>query len=179
MPFLAIILLCLCAALDASTSRVFGADASSPSPAVVGKVIPRAIWTGLVLATNDPHPAEAPSQLRRFAGKLRNIFGYNQFELIGENSEKMEVPSERWLIPSKEFYLNVKTHPEPGQKLPDTIILFQNRRRLAEFETHLTADSPLFIRGPQYARGQLVIVVHVSEPGEAPGSADLPIGIRK
>jgi len=166
MPILALIFLCLSCA-----GPLYAGDLATPSQAVVvPKVIPRAIWTGLVLATNDPHPAQAPSQLRKFADKLRNIFGYNQFELISENSERMEGPSERWLVPSKDFYLNVQPHGESGQKLPAKIILFQGRRRLAEFETHLSADSPLFIRGPQYAHGQLVIVVHVQDPAEAPAA---------
>jgi hypothetical protein len=106
--------------------------------------------------------------LRKYALKLKDIFGYNQFELIGEYSEKMDDPNERWLIPSKDFCLSVKTHNAPGERYPMKIALFQNRRRLAEFETHLSAESPLFIRGPMYAGGQLVIVLHVMEPSEIP-----------
>jgi hypothetical protein len=138
------------------------AGAADPSPA------PTRIWSGLVLATNPAHPAQPPEPLRKFASKLKNIFGYNQFELVGEYSEKMDDPSERWLLPSKDFYLSVKTRNLPAQHYPMDVVLFQNRRRLAEFETHLSPESPLFIRGPLYAGGQLVIVLRVADASEFP-----------
>jgi hypothetical protein len=119
-----------------------------------------------VLATNDARPAQAPTGLRQFADKLRNIFGYNQFELVGESAEKVDGPYERWLTPSKDFCLSVKTHNEAAEHYAMKIVLFQNRRRLAEFETHLNSESPLFIRGPLYAGGQLVIVLHVMNRAE-------------
>jgi hypothetical protein len=143
-----------------------GAEASPP---------PHAIWSGLVFATNDPHPTQAPERLRQFAQKLKNIFGYNQFELVGEYAEKMGDPFERWLIPSKDFSLSVKTHNEPGQRYRTRIVLFQNRQRLAEFETHLNPDSPLFIRGPQYAGGQLVIVLHEVDASQVPVHTPRPV----
>jgi len=80
----------------------------------------------------------------------------------------MDDPSERWLLPSKDFCLSVKTRNDPGQNYPMKIVLFQNRRRLVEFEPHLGSDSPLFIRGPLYARGQLVIVLRVIDASEIP-----------
>jgi hypothetical protein len=158
MPLLSLLAFCLLCWL----SRAAAAGAADVSPP------PTAIWSGLVLATNDPHPAQAPARLRQLADKLKNIFGYNQFELVGEYSEKMDDPYERWLIPSKDFCLSVKTHNEPGAHFPTKIVLFQNRRRLAEFETKLNSQSPLFIRGPLYAGGQLVIVVRVVDPSEVP-----------
>jgi len=163
MPLLTLLAFCL---LWLSCSG--DALAGEPSPAMFPR---RAIWSGLVLATNDAHPAEAPAKLRKYADKLRNIFGYNQFELVGEASDKMDDPYERWLIPSKDFYLRVRNHMEPGQRRRMKIALFQNRHQLAEFETHLTPESPLFIRGPLYARGQLVIVLHVVGPAETPERA--------
>ena len=152
-------LLAFCCLCLLSTDAAGPAEPSPPPPA---------IWSGLVLATNNPNPAQAPAPLRQFAAKLKNIFGYNQFELVGEYAEKMDDPYERWLIPSKDFCLSVKTHNMPGEHYPMKIVLFQNRRRLAEFETHLNPESPLFIRGPLYAGGQLVIVLHVVDAAEIP-----------
>jgi len=154
MPLLSLLCWFSCAA----TASAAGAVEPSPTPS--------RIWSGLVLATNPAHPAQVPDRLRKYAEKLKNIFGYNQFELVGESSEKMDDPSERWLIPSKDFWLSVKSHTQPGGGYE--VVLFQNRRRLAEFETHLNPKSPLFIRGPLYAGGQLVIVLHAVDPTEVP-----------
>jgi len=133
---------------------------AQPSPA------PPRIWSGLVLATNGANPGQPPEHLRKVAGKLKNIFGYNQFELVGEYSQKMEGPNESWLVPSKDFYMSVKSGSGPGGNHPMKIVLFQSNHRLAELEAHVSPDSPLFIRGPLYDRGQLVIVVRVADPSE-------------
>ncbi len=110
--------------------------------------------------------------MRRYAGKLKNIFGYNQYELIGESSAKMDDPDERWLAPSKDFSLSVQRDDGPGLRhSPTKIALFQGKHRVAEFDTHLSSGSPLFIRGPFYAGGQLVIVVHAVDPSEIPPCA--------
>jgi hypothetical protein len=171
-PLPAIVLLCLAyAALAASAPSARAGDLPSPSP-TTGILFPRTIWSGLVLATNDSHPAAAPAQLRNYSRQLKNIFGYNQLELVGENSQKMDDPYERWLVPSKDFSLSVNIHNQPGQNYPMKIVLFQGRKKLAEFEPHMSPDSPLFIRGPMYAKGQLVIVLHVITPGDiAPAAA--------
>jgi hypothetical protein len=139
------------------------AIAGGPPLPAVARVTP-VIWSGLVLATNDPHPAAVPSHLEKYGDKLKNVFGYNQLELIGEYAEKMDDRNERWLIPSKDFSLSVKAEDNSGGKYPMKIALFQNQRRLAQFDTRLSAESPLFIRGPQYGGGQLIIVLHVMEP---------------
>jgi hypothetical protein len=165
MPLLPLLAFCLLAWL--SCSAIAAGGDSSPPPG------PR-IWSGVVLATNGAHPGQAPERLRKYATKLKNIFGYNQYELIGESSAKMDDPNERWLVPSKDFSLSVQNHNESGSHHgPTRIALFQGDHRLAEFETNLSSQRPLFIRGPFYAGGQLVIVVHVRDPSEVPGARDV------
>ncbi|MGA3171522.1 MAG: hypothetical protein ABSE62_10965 [Chthoniobacteraceae bacterium] len=155
MPFVSLLAICflLCCAVDAGATDP--PDGSS------------AVWSGVVFASNDPHPAQPPPRLRPFANKLRHIFGYNQYELVGESAQRID-PSERWLMPSKDFSLTVRRLNAPGQRSPARIVLFENRRRLAEFEARLKPGSPLFIRGPLYASGQLVIVLCAAEPSEVP-----------
>jgi hypothetical protein len=158
MPFLSLLAFCLLAGLTCAA-----AGAANSSPQAPG----RRIWSGVVLATNGAHPGEAPEHLRKYASKLKNIFGYNQYELIGESSARMDDPNERWLVPSKDFSLSVQNHNEPGGRhAPTKIALFQGKHRLAEFDANLSSERPLFIRGPFYAGGQLVIVVHMAEPSE-------------
>jgi hypothetical protein len=139
---------------------------------------PTAIWSGLILATNDPQPAPPPPQLRRWADKLHTIFGYNQFELVGEYSQRMDDAYQRWLVPSKDFSLSVTSHtPTPAGRMPLTLTLFENHRRLAEIETRLHPGHPLFIRGPGYAGGQLVIVIRGLDASEAPVRVYHPMAV--
>ena len=155
MPFVSILAICFLLTCAARTGAADVPDGSS------------AVWSGVVFASNDPHPAQPPPRLRPFESKLRHIFGYNQYELVGESAQRID-PSERWLMPSKDFSLTVRRLNAAGQHSPAKIVLFENRRRLAEFEARLRPGSPLFIRGPLYASGQLVIVLCAAEPSEVP-----------
>jgi len=120
-----------------------------------------AVWSGLVLATKEEHPKEAPPELRKFKAKLEGVFGYNQFELVGQHTEKMDDLTERWLVPSKDFFLRVATKVSTGHTYVLKLDLFQGPRPLATVETRLAPQSPLFIRGPLCGDGQLIIMLLV------------------
>jgi hypothetical protein len=152
--------LCILASLTGGTA-IAAAPAASPPPFH--------LWSGLIYATNPLHPAQASDRLRTYVAKLKHIFGYNQYDLVGESSQRLDGLNERWLIPSKDFYMSVQPRQEPGDHYPATVTLFQARRKVVEFETHLSPDSPLFIRGPLYGGGQLFMVIHmVSGPAPTP-----------
>ncbi|MEA3188426.1 MAG: hypothetical protein QOD99_2256 [Chthoniobacter sp.] len=120
-----------------------------------------AVWSAVILATNEEKPKEMPAELRMFKQKLQNVFGYNQFELIGQHTEPMDDPSERWLIPSKNFSVRVGSKSEQKNGYAMNLELFEDQRMLARFDAHLGAQSPLFIRGPMYAGGQVIILMMV------------------
>jgi hypothetical protein len=190
-PLLAVCLFCWlsCAAMAATTASP--APAATPQvvraamavPAVnppvirVAAVVPppagpsTAIWSGVVLATNQAHPSQAPPHLRSMADKLRHIFGYNQFQLVGEYAEKVGSGAERWLMPTRDFFL--KAHKNPGRNSSTRIVLFEGRRRVAEFDADLESGRPLFIRGPQYQGGQLLIVLRAVDPSQVPPHAPM------
>jgi hypothetical protein len=181
LSLLAISVLCGVAYASLPASPLLAAEPDAASPAATLTAPPAGpapqprIWSGLVLATNGPNPAKPQGLLQKVVGKLHNIFGYNQFQVIGESSDKFD-SNEHWLVPSKEFYMIVRGPAGPGTKAPTKIVLFQNRKKLAELEAHIAPDKPLFIRGPQYDQGQLVIVVRYADaaefsPGPAPGGA--------
>lgn len=136
--------------------------------AIFAFILPRAVpaaepsvWTGLVLATNVPHPKEAPLELRKFKTKLEKVFGYNQVELIGQHTELMDDPSEHWLIPSKSFSLRVDSRIAEKSCYLMKLELFEDAQMLTHFEAKLGRQSPLFIRGPLYASGQLIFILLV------------------
>jgi hypothetical protein len=121
------------------------------------------IWSGLLLATNEAHPAEPASQVAKFYPKLKNIFGYNQYELMGEHVELMDTPSEHWLIPGKEFSLLVNSTKaaRPGVHYRLKLELYQEKKMLAGMEASLCGQNLLFIRGPFFGKGQFLIVLLV------------------
>jgi len=133
---------------------VCGARASQPDPS---------IWSGLVLATTEEHPKETPAELKKYASQLKDIFGYNQYELMGQHVEVMDDPTEHWLIPSKDFSLLVSSvkATKPGFNFRLKLDLYQEKKLLAGMEARLCGRNVLFIRGPLYGDGQLIIVLVV------------------
>ena len=122
------------------------------------------IWSGLVLATNEAHPAEIAPELKSYASQLKNIFGYNQYELMGQHVELMDSPTEHWLVPSKDFFslrVESKKATKAGFHYRLKLDLFQEKKLLAGLEARLCGQNLLFIRGPFYGKGQLVIVLVV------------------
>ena len=123
------------------------------------------MWSAVVLATNAPKPKEAPAELREFAPRLKRVFGYNQFEVVGTAAKPIVNGVESWLVPTPNFWFGVKprraTSIEARGGYLLTLQLFQDKRLLVDSEARLAPGSPLFIRGPQCGGGQLVFVLQV------------------
>ena len=133
----------------------------SPTPAAVND----RIWSALVVATNAAAPKDPPAELREFAPQLKRVFGYNQFELIGNATEIIDDKVESWLVPSQNFWLGVKARRCISKEARGGYLLnlqlFHDKRPLVDTEAKLAPGSPLFIRGPQYGKGQVIIVLQV------------------
>ena len=117
------------------------------------------VWSGLVYASNGATPVSVPKQLAGFSDKLKDVFGYDQLELLSEHREVMESERERWLLPGKGFCLKVDARKNPDRGYLLNMQLFQEKRVLVQTQAKLARKCPIFIRGPLCAKGQLIIVV--------------------
>jgi hypothetical protein len=117
------------------------------------------VWSGLVMAQNSDKPHPAPAQLASLEKTLVELFGYNQFDIIGESSKTLNTGQEDWLATSKYFSLHVDARGvnEAGYEL--NLKLFQDKQLLLETDTKLSKQSPLVIKGPQVGGGQLLLVL--------------------
>ena len=119
------------------------------------------IWTGVLLATNEKSPRPPPRWLAPYSAKLQKIFGYNQFVVIGRSVERMRRSDGQWMIPTKQFYLDVRTESGRGGSYVLQFKLWHDKTMLLETKALVMPGSPLFVRGPQYGRGQVIFVVEV------------------
>lgn len=112
-----------------------------------------------MLASNAPEPTPVPVELSKLEGTLKQLFGYNQFEVIGQSRNKLKTGEENWLAKSKYFSLHVdsKNAAKSGYQL--NLQLFQEQKLLLETDAKLTKSSPLVVRGPQVGDGQLVLLL--------------------
>jgi len=141
------------------------------TPAAVATIAPAGqdtIWSGVVIATNVTSPKSPPPELREFASRLKRVFGYNQFELLGSASKPIGNRTENWLVPSQNFWLSANARRAMSKEARGGYLLnlelFQDQRPLVDTEAKLAPGSPLFIRGPQYGNGQVIIVLQVQRP---------------
>lgn len=130
------------------------------------------VWSGLVMAENSDKPHEAPPQLASLQRTLVELFGYNQFDIIGESKKTLNTGQEDWLATSKYFSLHVDARGvnENGYEL--NLKLFQDKELLLETDTKLSKQSPLVIKGPQVGGGQLLLVLVAGEVEEKKEAED-------
>jgi hypothetical protein len=122
-----------------------------------------AVWSGLVIAENVPQPAAIPAELTKFEQTLKDLFGYNQFEVIGQSDKTLKTGQEDWLAASKYFSLHCDAHGENDAGYNLNLKLYKEKDVLLETDANLSKSSPLVIKGPQVGNGQLLLVLVVKE----------------
>src|SRR3954469_11036554 len=80
---------------------------------------PDKVWSGLVMAENVEKPQPVPQSLQSIEKTLVALFGYNQFNVIGESNKSLQTGDEDWLAISKYFSLQVDANgvTESGYEL--------------------------------------------------------------
>jgi hypothetical protein len=126
------------------------------------------VWSGLVMADNAEKPQPVPSELTKIEPTLKELFGYNQFEVIGQSRKTLINGQEDWLASSKHFALKVDAQgPSEGGYLVNLKLLQRDNpdpasdQLVLETATKLSKSSPLVIKGPQIGSGQLLLVLVV------------------
>jgi hypothetical protein len=119
------------------------------------------VWSGLVIAENAAQPQPIPPELTRIERPLKQLFGYNQFHVIGESRKTLQTGQEDWLATSKFFGLHVDARGETAAGYVLNLKLYKEKELLLETDAKLSRRSPLIIKGPQVGGGQLLLVLVV------------------
>ncbi len=119
------------------------------------------VWSGLVIAQNVSQPAPIPPELTRVEHALRRLFGYNQFQVIGQSTKTLKSGQEEWMARSKYFSLHVDARGETELGYLLNLKLYKEKQLLLETDTKLSKRSPLVIKGPQVGSGQLLLILVV------------------
>jgi hypothetical protein len=119
------------------------------------------VWSGLVIAENVAQPQPIPPELTRIERPLKHLFGYNQFQVIGQSSKTLQTGQEDWLATSKFFGLHVDARGESESGYVLSLKLYKEKELLLETDARLNKRSPLIIKGPQVGSGQLLLVLVV------------------
>jgi hypothetical protein len=117
------------------------------------------VWSGLVIAENVEHPQPIPPELVPIEQPLKHLFGYNQFQVIGQSRKALKTGQEDWLATSKYFGLHVNARGESAVGYILNLKLYKEKELLLETDAKLSRRSPLVMKGPQVGSGQLLLVL--------------------
>lgn len=124
-----------------------------------------AVLGALIFASHEKaEVATSDATLRpELVDKLKKIFPYQHFEVLGLQDHAHVLRAyESWIVPSKDFFLKVDskgTSPTGGLSLH--LQLWQEKNVLVKTDVQLQKESPLFIGGPNWRKGQLIFVLEL------------------
>ena len=121
------------------------------------------VWSGLVIAQNEENPKPPPTELSAYEETLKGLFGYNQFDIIGQSRKTLTTGQEDWMAQSKYFALRVDARGADDAGYDLNLQLWQEKELLLETNTKLGQSSPLVIKGPQVGGGQLLLVLLIDD----------------
>ena len=125
------------------------------------------LWGALLLGKKNVPTQTFPSELKPYQSRLEKVFGYDSFEILGKSSHEIDTrphsTTEQWLIPGKSFSVRTGVQPLDGGNFRVELQLYQDKKELVQTVAKLGPRSPLFIRGPLYGQGQLIIVIMVRD----------------
>lgn len=123
----------------------------------------------LFFAAND---AAAPLQeekvtadaglLAALEGRLKKVFPYSHYHLIGKHSQKVFKEYESWVVPSKDLCLKIDSRgPAEGGGVNVHLQLWQDTKVLVKSDSVLRKEKPIFLGGPGWRGGRLIFVVQL------------------
>jgi hypothetical protein len=118
------------------------------------------VSVALYLAENaapSPEALLAPEKLHR---GLRDVFGFEHYELLKKEEIDMKSHWEQWILPRKDFFIRLE--PLPAKSGEDPLLdyeLYKDGFIVAKGQYEPHEGVPLFIDGPDFKQGRLIFVL--------------------
>jgi hypothetical protein len=116
----------------------------------------------LLYATNDGTPSTIPPGLAKYDRKLPKALGYSHLRVLADGRTATDSQGHRFLIFTSDLKILLKdlSHDKDDDYLVG-LQLFQGGQSLLETQVKVSRGSPIFIRGPEWRDGQLIVAVMV------------------
>ena len=124
--------------------------------------MPANVWGCLLYASNSPDPVQTPVRLSRYDKKLEQETGFSSLRTLGENQAQFVAGRNGVLTFPGDLRVAVTSLSRgPDGKILVGLELFRGDKQLLLTQAKLNQGSPLFIRGPAWRQGELIIAVVV------------------
>lgn len=120
-------------------------------------------WGCLLYASNDGKTLELPSRLAGYEPRLRHSLGYSNYRIVAQREIVVENRPDNLLVAAGDIHvlLTSLSLGSDGKYLVG-LQLLEGTQQEMETQARVGRGSPLFIRGPDWRDGQIIIVVEVA-----------------
>jgi hypothetical protein len=120
-------------------------------------------WGCLIYASNAGPRNDLPDRLNGYNARMSSAFGYSHFCLVAQRQTALQAQKETGLVFSDDLkiVLTSLTGGSDGKYLIK-LLFVEGAEPVMETQARVTRDSPIFIRGPNWRDGQIIIVVMVA-----------------
>jgi hypothetical protein len=124
------------------------------------------VWCGVFLAKSGPVTEKKSTGLVSQLAKAFPEMGH--FELVGESTCAVYKEYECWLVPSKQLFLKLDSlGPQPGESGVHLHVQLWQQKHVILKTDAILRQRPVFIAGPKWGDGRLVMVLKLADQGSA------------
>jgi hypothetical protein len=120
-------------------------------------------WGCLIYASDSAQCKNLPEPLRGYEARMSSAFGYSRFCLIAQQQTTVQTERETGLAFSGDLKIVLTSLAgAPDGKYLIRLLFVQSEEPVMETQARVSRNSPLFIRGPNWRDGQIIIVVMIA-----------------
>ncbi len=118
------------------------------------------VSVSLYLAENTPPALQTLVAPEKLHPRLREVFGFEHYELLKREEINMKSHWEQWVLPRKDFFIRLEPLPgKPGESSMLDYELYKDGFIVAKGQYEPREGTPLFINGPDFKNGRLIFVL--------------------
>jgi hypothetical protein len=120
-------------------------------------------WGCLLYASNSGRTVELPPRLDAYVVPLRRSLGYSNYRVISQHETVLINQPRNLLVSAGDIQVILTSlSVAPDGKYLVGLLFVEGTKELMEAQAKVGLGSPLFIRGPDWREGQIIIVFMVA-----------------
>jgi hypothetical protein len=109
---------------------------------------------------NTPPPMLAHTAPPELEQRLHQVFGFRDYQLVKSDRIDLDRSWSQWFIPRKDFFLRIDARkPQADEPRLIDYEIYQDGFILAKGKYEPSEGTPLFINGPDFKSGRLILVL--------------------
>lgn len=118
------------------------------------------LHVSLFLGQNEPLPPLVQPAPVRLHQQLEQVFGFHHYRLLKQQDFLLRNEWEQWFMPRRDFFMRIEPlHRGPDEPKMIGYEIYKDGFIVVKGTYELHEETPLFINGPDFHRGRLILVL--------------------